>query len=119
MCFCCKTCSNSCGYCRSEVTADGCCAYKHDFGLEFVDNSCKSLSIRLCSVCFKFGIVNNDDPVCTVFGKFVCKALYIGTDEDCGNFLGVKICSKSFSFSDKLEGNAAEFVIYLLRSLRP
>src|SRR5699024_1357131 len=101
------------GNAGAEITADCGSADKHDFRLILIDNGCKSLSIRLCSVSFKNRIINNDNSVCAVLCKRICKAFYIAAEKN-GCNLSIKICCKILCFSEKLVSDRADLTVYLL-----
>ncbi len=110
---CSKSGVNSCSDARAKITADSGCADEHDIRLKLIDNTCKSMCIRLGSVILQFRIIDDNDLISAIFAKRICKALDAGAEQNSGNFR-TKVCSKLLALADELQSNSGELSVDLL-----
>ena len=109
-----KTGSYTCRNGRAKITADCGCTDQHDLGLELIDNTCKSLCIRLGTVGLEFSIIYYDNTISAVLSKSISQILHIMSDQNSGNSLVIEFLSQFFTFADKLQGNTCNLMINLL-----
>ena len=71
------------------------------------------MSIRLCSILFKFRIINKNYLVSTMFLKMEHFILNFRTTENCNN-LSIKVLCKLYGLTHKLICDLSDMIIYLL-----